>query len=57
MHRASDFAGTYTAVGLGAAWAGRVKLKNDKGVIVPLEGTRAGLEFAANLIGFSIAFE
>jgi hypothetical protein len=32
-------------------------LKNDKGVIVTLEGTRAGLEFAANLIGFSIAFE
>jgi hypothetical protein len=60
LHRVSDFAGTYTAVGLGGAWAagtGRVKLKNDKGVIVTLEGTRAGLELAANLIGFSIVFE
>ena len=60
LHRVSDFAGTYTAIGLGGAWAagaGRVKLKNDKGVTVTLEGTRAGLEFAANLTGFSIAFE
>jgi hypothetical protein len=60
LHRVSDFAGTYTAVGVGGAWAagtGRVRMRNDKGVIVTLEGTRAGLEFAANLIGFNIFFE
>jgi hypothetical protein len=60
LHRLSDFAGTYAAVGLGGAWvagAGRVELKNDKGVTVTLEGSRLGLEFAANVIGFSIVFE
>lgn len=60
LHRLSDFAGTYTAIGIGGAWAagtGRVRMKNDKGVTITLEGTRAGLEFAANLIGFNIAFE
>jgi hypothetical protein len=59
LHRLSDFAGTYTAVGVGGAWAagtGRVKMKNDKGVTITLEGTRAGLEFAANVIGFRIVF-
>jgi hypothetical protein len=60
LHRLSDFAGTYTAIGVGGAWAvgtGRVRMKNDKGVTVTLEGTRAGLEFAANLIGVNVTFE
>jgi hypothetical protein len=60
LHQLSDFAGTYFAVGLGGAWvagAGGVRLMNDKGVTITLQGIRAGLEVAANLSGFSIAFE
>jgi hypothetical protein len=60
LNQLSDFAGTYTAVGLGGAWvagAGSVQLQNDKGVTITLQGGRAGLEFAANLTGIRIAFE
>jgi hypothetical protein len=60
LHQLSDFAGTYSAVGLGGAWvagAGGVRLKNDKGVTITLQGNRVGLEVAANLTGISIAFE
>jgi hypothetical protein len=42
------------------AWVGRtgrVELKNDKGVNVTLEGSRVGLEFAANLISFNSVFD
>jgi hypothetical protein len=34
-----------------------VRLKNDKGVTITLQGNRVGLEVAANLTGISIAFE
>ena len=60
LHQLSDFAGTYSAAGLGGAWvagAGGVQLKNDKGVIITLQGGRIGVEFAANLTSISIAFE
>lgn len=56
----SDFEGTYSSVGAGAALAGGVggvQLKNEKGVIITLRGARAGLEFAANLSSIRIAFE
>jgi hypothetical protein len=59
LHRLSDFAGTYSAVGLGGAWvagAGGVQLKNDKGVTITLQGNRVGLEVAANLSGIKIEF-
>jgi hypothetical protein len=60
LDRVSDFAGTYTAVGLGGAWvagAGGVQLKNNKGVILTLKGSRVGLEFAANITSITIALQ
>jgi len=60
LHRLSDFEGDYSSVGVGGAvvgGAGGVQLKNEKGVIITLQGVRAGLEFAANLSGIRIAFE
>jgi hypothetical protein len=59
LHQLRDFAGTYSAVGLGGAWvagAGGVQLKNDKGVTITLQGNRVGLEVAANLSGIRIEF-
>jgi hypothetical protein len=47
-----DFSGTYTMVGGGGALiagVSGVQLKNDKGVIITLQGPKAGLELAANL--------
>ena len=52
MSKLSDFPGSYRAFGLGGALVGGVggvQLKNRKGVIITLEGPRAGLEFSANL--------
>jgi hypothetical protein len=60
LHQLSDFAGTYTAVGGGGALVGGiavVQLKNDNGVIITLQGPKAGMEFAANLSGIRIAFD
>jgi hypothetical protein len=47
-----DFAGTYSVVGAGAALFGGlsgVQLKNDKGVIITLQGPKAGVEVSANV--------
>ncbi len=52
LSKLSDFPGSYRAFGLGGALvggAGGVQLKNRKGVIITLEGLRAGMEFSANL--------
>jgi hypothetical protein len=52
MNELGDFAGTYTVVGGGGALLGGVsgvQLKNDKGVIITLQGPKAGLELAANI--------
>jgi hypothetical protein len=60
LSRLGDFAGTYTAVGGGAALAGGVggvQLKSDKGVIITLQGAKAGLEFSANLSSIEITLE
>jgi hypothetical protein len=60
LTRLNDFAGTYTSVGGGAALAGgigRVQLKNDKGVIITLEGAKAGVEFSANLSSIEITLD
>ena len=60
LTRLNDFAGTYTSVGGGVALAGgigRVQLKNDKGVIITLEGAKAGVEFSANLSSIKITLE
>ena len=59
LHQLSDFAGTYSAVGLGGAWVagtGGVRLVNGKGVTITLQGNRVGLEIAANLTGIKIGF-
>jgi hypothetical protein len=60
LEQLSDFEGNYSSVGVGGALvggAGGVQLKNEKGVIITLQGARAGLEFAANLSGIRIAFD
>jgi hypothetical protein len=47
-----DFTGTYSVVGAGAALfggIGGVQLKNDKGVIITLQGPKGGLEVSANV--------
>jgi len=52
MSKLSDFPGSYRAVGLGGALVGGVggvQLKNKRGVIITLQGRRAGLELSANL--------
>jgi hypothetical protein len=48
----SDFSGTYSMVGGGVAMVGGVsgvQLKNDKGVIITLQGAKAGVEVSANI--------
>jgi hypothetical protein len=60
LSQLSDFAGTYFAVGGGAAWAGGiggVQLRNEKGVIITLQGPKVGMELSANLSGIKIALE
>jgi hypothetical protein len=52
MKELSDFSGTYSVVGAGGALVGGfggVQLRNDKGVIISLQGLRAGLEVSANI--------
>ena len=52
MNELRDFTGTYSVVGAGAALfggIGGVQLKNDKGVIVSLQGAKTGLEVSANV--------
>jgi hypothetical protein len=47
-----DFAGTYNVIGAGGALiggVGGVQLRNAKGVIITLQGPRAGLELSANV--------
>jgi hypothetical protein len=52
LHRISDFEGTYTVVGVGGALlggVGGVQLRNARGVMLSLQGAKAGVEFAANV--------
>jgi hypothetical protein len=52
MSELGDFAGTYSVVGAGGALiggVGAVQLKNDKGVIITLQGPKGGLEVSANV--------
>lgn len=56
----SDFAGSYSSVGGGAALVGGlsgVHLRNEKGVTMVLQGPKAGLEFAANISGIRISLK
>ena len=48
----SDFSGTYGVIGAGAALVGGVggvQLRNTKGVIITLQGAKAGVEASANI--------
>lgn len=52
VNELSDFSGSYSVVGAGAAMVGGVsgvQLKNDKGVIITLQGFKGGLEVSANI--------
>jgi hypothetical protein len=47
-----DFTGAYSVVGAGAALfggVGGVQLKNDKGVVITLQGPKTGVEVSANV--------
>ncbi|MFB9264844.1 hypothetical protein ACFFWD_17030 [Bradyrhizobium erythrophlei] len=60
IRQASDFAGSYTAVGAGGAFvggAGGINLRNENGVVLNLKGPKAGLEFAANVSGLTISLK
>lgn len=57
LRRASDIAGTYSAVGVGAAagaGASSIRLQNARGVILDLSGRNIGLELNANMSGIEI---
>ena len=52
INELSDFSGAYSMVGAGAALVGGVsgvQLKNDKGVIITLQGAKIGVEASANI--------
>jgi hypothetical protein len=52
INELSDFSGSYSMVGAGAAVFGGVsgvQLRNDKGVIITLQGAKGGLEVSANI--------
>jgi hypothetical protein len=55
-----DFAGSYNSVGGGGALVGGlggVHLRNDKGVVIVLQGPKAGMEFAANISAITISLK
>src|SRR5215213_3585577 len=57
LRRASDIAGTYTAVGMGAAAGGgasTIRLQNARGIVLDLRGRTIGLELNANVSGVEI---
>jgi hypothetical protein len=60
INELGDFSGSYSMVGGGAAVVGgvsAVQLKNDKGVIITLQGPKAGLEVAANISSVVIVLD
>jgi hypothetical protein len=60
IRQVSDFAGTYSSVGGGGALLGGVggiRLGNQKGVAIELRGSKAGVEFAANLSEVTISLK
>ena len=58
LRRASDIAGTYTALGAGAAVGGGVsaiRLQNGKGVVLDLKGRNIGLELNTSVSGVEVS--
>src|SRR5690242_19512205 len=59
LRQPSDIAGTYSAIGGGAAAGGGVsgiRLQNARGVVLELRGRNIGLEFNASVSGVEIGF-
>ena len=60
IRQVGDFAGSYSSVGGGGAFVGGfggIRLENEKGVTIALQGPRAGMEFAANLTRVTISLK
>ena len=58
LRELNDFEGNYDAVGAGGAFVGglgAVQLTNARGVMITLQGLRAGMEFAANTSSIRIS--
>ena len=52
INELDDFSGTYSVVGVGASLVGGVggvQLRNAKGVLITLQGAKAGVEASANI--------
>jgi hypothetical protein len=57
MHAPGDIAGTYSAIGAGAAVAGGgggVALQNARGVVLELHGVKVGVELSAAVGGVTV---
>jgi hypothetical protein len=57
VHAPGDIAGTYSAIGAGAAvagGAGGVQLQNEKGVVLQLHGVKVGVELSAAIGGVTV---
>jgi hypothetical protein len=60
LHSPGDLAGTYSALGAGAAvagGAGGVVLQNARGVVLELHGVKVGLELSAAVGGVTITMQ
>jgi hypothetical protein len=60
MHAPGDIAGSYSAIGAGAAvagGAGGVQLQNARGVILQLHGVKVGVELSAAVGGVTVTTE
>jgi hypothetical protein len=60
VHAPGDIAGTYSAIGAGAAvagGAGGVQLQNAKGVVLQLHGVKVGVELSAAVGGVTVTME
>ena len=60
IREVGDFVGTYSSVGGGFALVGGVSgvhLRNEKGVIIVLQGPKAGVEVASNISAITIAWK
>ena len=60
LRTAGDLAGTYSALGAGAAiagGAGGVVLQNARGVVLELHGVKVGLELSAAVSGVTITMQ
>ena len=60
LRRASDIAGSYTAVGAGLAVAGgasTARMQNANGVILEVKGTKVGFSASLDLSGLTISMQ